>query len=622
MLQVLTGLMPHMVLQRNRRDRSDALITGRSDAAGPVRATVRKAGKVVSGYRAKRIGAVQRGRFTARLTGLPVGGPYDIELTVGNDTLTVPDVLVGDVWILGGQSNMQGCGYLADRIQSDARLRACYMDDRWDVAEDPIHVLRTAADEIHRGSPAAAAAGVGPAVPFGLDMLAATGIPQGFLANAHGGTTMTQWDPKLGKLGGKSLYGSLHRRMQLVGGQFAGLLWYQGESDALDNSLRPYTDRMKKFVATLRRDARHPRLPVVIVQLGRHILPTSEPVSPWDSIREQQRRLPSVIPHLTVVPAIDLQLDDNIHIGARGHVILGQRMAYALRAMLAGAKAGRPPIDVQRLSVRANRSNGWGEVHVKFRNLVGQFQCDGLPSGFSLWDSTGQRGIFDVLLRGDTAILRTSAAPQQLQGTEVCYGRGRAPVCNLRDEAGRSPLAFGPLRVGKPHYRGPFAQAAWVSELLPGRGDLSALQQPNLKAVKQWQVCPSAPMAGFLDMHLLTTTVREDRMLLYRVPFVCPEAMRLTPLVGYDGPVKVWIDGQLVGQDPKGLNPAFGDKLVCQPVKLARGRHEAVIALSTNLGRAWGVMLRFERLDTTAAQRRQFDLTRDGIVFPQWTPVG
>ena len=40
------------------------------------------------------------------------------------------------------------------------------------------------------------------------EMLRRTGVPQGLIACAHGGTSMAQWSPKLKRLGGDSLYGA------------------------------------------------------------------------------------------------------------------------------------------------------------------------------------------------------------------------------------------------------------------------------------------------------------------------------------------------------------------------------------------------------------------------------
>ena len=67
---------------------------------------------------------------------------------------------------------------------------------------DPVHVDLG----VVRGGPPDTVRGVGPAVAFAQEMFRRTGVPQGILACAHGGTSMSQWDPKLKKLGGKSLY--------------------------------------------------------------------------------------------------------------------------------------------------------------------------------------------------------------------------------------------------------------------------------------------------------------------------------------------------------------------------------------------------------------------------------
>ena len=46
------------------------------------------------------------GRWRAVLPALPVGGPYELTIT-GTSTLTLRDVLVGEVWLCSGQSNME-----------------------------------------------------------------------------------------------------------------------------------------------------------------------------------------------------------------------------------------------------------------------------------------------------------------------------------------------------------------------------------------------------------------------------------------------------------------------------------------------------------------------------------
>ena len=46
------------------------------------------------------------GSWSVKLASLPAGGPHEMTVTA-NNTLTFRDVLVGEVWLCSGQSNMQ-----------------------------------------------------------------------------------------------------------------------------------------------------------------------------------------------------------------------------------------------------------------------------------------------------------------------------------------------------------------------------------------------------------------------------------------------------------------------------------------------------------------------------------
>ncbi len=47
------------------------------------------------------------GRWEILLPPLPAGGPYTLSVSDGTDTLTLSDIMVGEVWLCGGQSNME-----------------------------------------------------------------------------------------------------------------------------------------------------------------------------------------------------------------------------------------------------------------------------------------------------------------------------------------------------------------------------------------------------------------------------------------------------------------------------------------------------------------------------------
>lgn len=49
----------------------------------------------------------QQGNWEVILEGLSAGGPYDMQINYGEEQRTIYNILIGDVWVLGGQSNMQ-----------------------------------------------------------------------------------------------------------------------------------------------------------------------------------------------------------------------------------------------------------------------------------------------------------------------------------------------------------------------------------------------------------------------------------------------------------------------------------------------------------------------------------
>ncbi len=53
--------------------------------------------------------ANQDGEFMLRLSPLPAGGPYELKVTAGREEVILSDIMVGEVWLASGQSNMVYC---------------------------------------------------------------------------------------------------------------------------------------------------------------------------------------------------------------------------------------------------------------------------------------------------------------------------------------------------------------------------------------------------------------------------------------------------------------------------------------------------------------------------------
>ena len=121
-------------------------------------------------------------------------------------TQVVGPVFVGDLWVLAGQSNMEGVGDLIDVTPPHPMVMNLGMNGKWARAEEPLHWLVDSPDPVHSGNPndragrsaqqhRTRAKGAGLGLPFAVALVEQTRVPIGLVACAHGGTSMEQWNP-------------------------------------------------------------------------------------------------------------------------------------------------------------------------------------------------------------------------------------------------------------------------------------------------------------------------------------------------------------------------------------------------------------------------------------------
>ena len=603
-MRISSGLLSGHVLQRTPRGAA-ATIRGEATASGPVTATITAAGGHLRGWSDKKVGVARGGAFIAQLKGIPTGGPYAVELSCGAKSVTVDEVFVGDLWLMAGQSNMEGVGNLADAPKPHPLVRCFNMDHRWSVARDPLHHLNESPDVVHNNGAQQKLAdrakakrdrlkGTGVGVFFGKRMLELSGgVPQGVISTAHGGTSMDQWDPAKKGLGGGSLYGSMLSSLKDVGQPVAGVLWYQGCSDTGPDTAPLYTGRMERLVAAVRADLKQPKLPWVVVQIARVIQEGGE--VHWNSVQEQERLLPKRIKHLDTVPAVDLEIDDLIHISGKAYATLGERMARAAARLVLG-KREAPAI--QPTTVKIINGYRYGvALEVSFANVVGGLRSEGLPQGFALVDHAHRPVplIYKTLLDGDRAILELVNLDRG--DLRLMYGWGKNPVCNITDARGMAMPVFGPLAVGNQ-----FPLSAWAltwqhSAIRPGEA-IARMPRPTAKAFgplqrKTWTG------GNFVNQH--PEWVTHSGHVAFFGSITLAEAMTVELRTGYDGPFRLWVGTREVVTDLKGTNPAIVDRLR-KKLTLAKGTHPLTVLMALNGGNAWGFFLRFARLGVTRAQ--------------------
>lgn len=182
MLRAAAIFSDHMVLQRER----PVAVFGEAD--GPVTATL----DVVKAE-ATPVG----GQFRLTLPPMPAGGPYELTLTCGEERLAFTDVMVGEVWLCGGQSNMEfvwqnGKGGAAEAASAkDAQLRFYTVSEEADVNEAMLARERATAWKPLLPGTCGDVSAV--AVYAGMRLREALGVPVGMLICCVGGTEISNW---------------------------------------------------------------------------------------------------------------------------------------------------------------------------------------------------------------------------------------------------------------------------------------------------------------------------------------------------------------------------------------------------------------------------------------------
>ena len=171
----------HMVLQR--------------DVPVPVWGWAEPGQKVNVAFAGKSAEAVAGadGKWTARLGPSPAGGPFTLEVT-GPKTATLQDVLVGDVWICSGQSNMEWVVANSDRPQEEIaaanhpNIRLYTVPKR--IAAGPCAQVKS---DWKVCSPETVGGFSAVGYFFGRDLERELGVPIGLINSSWGGTVAQAW---------------------------------------------------------------------------------------------------------------------------------------------------------------------------------------------------------------------------------------------------------------------------------------------------------------------------------------------------------------------------------------------------------------------------------------------
>jgi len=479
-----TLLSDNMVLQRDR----EVPLWGTADAEEPITVTL--------GDQQVTTTTNREGRWTVKLPPRPAGGPFELTIA-GKNTITLKNVLVGEVWVASGQSNMEWpVGASANAPQEIAAAnfpQIRYFGVQHTVAGQPQSGVNGSWVEC---SPATVAGFSAVAYFFGRELHQTLGVPVGLIKSAWGGTPaeawisrsglesepalkpllerwdyaclqaleeharsvdryfqqITQWVQEAQQSGSPSpmpsapgLPGTLTspwRASGLYNGMIAplipyairGAIWYQGESNA--GRAYQYRTLFPAMIRDWRRAWGQGDFPFLFVQLANFMAPPAEPKeSAWAELREAQT-MTLQLPQTGMAVAIDIGEANDIH--PKNKQDVGKRLALAALANTYGRDVVYSGPLYQSMAIEGNTVRLW------FRHLGGGLVAQGGEplKGFAIAGEDRKFVWAEAKIDGETVVVRSDQVPNPVA---VRYAWADNPEgCNLYNRAG---LPASPFRT-------------------------------------------------------------------------------------------------------------------------------------------------------------------------------
>lgn len=388
----------------------------------------------------------KEGKWHAELDSLPAGGPHTLTIKGPEKQIEFKNVMIGEVWIASGQSNMQWSikasaepeKTIAEAKHPQIRL---FTVKRGGAAEPQTNV------KVERGwvecSPETAGDFSAVAYHFGMALHKQLNVPIGLISTNVGGTAAQRWTPKEVLAGDEQLkryaeeknVSDLYNAMihPLLPFRIRGAIWYQGESNA--GQAKRYEILFPAMIKSWRDRWGQGDFPFLFVQLAPFMKISHEPEqSDWAELRDAQLKTLDKVTNTAMAVITDVGDEKDIHPKQKQPV--GERLALAARAIAYGEKVEYSGPLFESMTVRD------GEAVLRFKHTgQGLEQRGDKLAGFTIAGEDKKFVNAEARLDGDTVIVRS---PDVKDPVAVRFGWANYPVVNLWNKDG---LPASPFRT-------------------------------------------------------------------------------------------------------------------------------------------------------------------------------
>jgi sialate O-acetylesterase len=432
------------------------------------------------------------GRWRATLPPLSIGPARTLVFTGEKDSVTSRDIVVGDVWLCSGQSNMEfpvaGVSHAQEEIAAAAFPLIRHFKTTNSAPDAP---ARDVSGKWVVCSPASVASFTAVGYFFARDLHRRDGTPQGLINSSWGGTAIEAWIPhdvleaqpefhvaldrwkKLadaypakhaafgqalaawtlekqkadashtpypkpkpndagGAAGDRNAPGACFNGMiaPLVPCALRGILWYQGEANWMNPD--KYGALFRAMITDWRQRWGAPQLPFLFIQLPNYITGNALSLN-WAILRESQT---SALQLPATDRAVTLDVGDPNQIHYPDKQDVGRRLALAARRTVFGEK------DTPREPTLVSAGAETNALRVHMDGGGSPLVLKPLPAGGIAFELAGGDHQFhpaDAELNGDEVIIRSAEVPEPV-AARYCWHS--APNAILFNEAGLPAAPF------------------------------------------------------------------------------------------------------------------------------------------------------------------------------------